>query len=256
VHDHRSRRFGLRSNAGHLGAALVVCLSAGQLAASAPVPPAAATTTATTTTATTTTATGAERASAARTLAAPAPHDRQRKTSVAAAARARAAVAGTAQAANRAERNRAASTPGRTITSRTARVAQQRAVHTVRPVTIRSAAASRILAEARRHIGKPYRWGAAGPRAFDCSGYTRYVFARAVGVRLPHRANSQQYYGRAVARSAARPGDLIFFRSGTRAYHVGIYAGGGYMYDAPRAGKPVGKHRIWSSRYVVRRLVG
>jgi cell wall-associated NlpC family hydrolase len=52
-----------------------------------------------------------------------------------------------------------------------------------------------------------------------------------------------------------RPGDLIFFRSGTHAYHAGIYAGGGYMYDAPRPGRTVGKHKIWSRNYVVRRLV-
>jgi cell wall-associated NlpC family hydrolase len=43
-------------------------------------------------------------------------------------------------------------------------------------------------------------------------------------------------------------------RSGSYGTHVGIYAGGGYMYDAPRPGVRVGKHKIWSTNYVVRRL--
>jgi peptidoglycan DL-endopeptidase CwlO len=73
--------------------------------------------------------------------------------------------------------------------------------------------------------------------------------------KLPHKANAQQRYGKRIPRSQARPGDLIFFRSGSYAYHVAIYAGNGYMYDAPRPGKRVGKHKIWSRNYVVRRLV-
>jgi cell wall-associated NlpC family hydrolase len=104
-------------------------------------------------------------------------------------------------------------------------------------------------------VGRPYRWGAAGPRAFDCSGYTRYVFKKVVKRTLPHKANAQQRYGKAIAKSQARPGDLIFIRSGGYAYHVGIYAGNGYMYDAPRPGTKVGKHKIWSRNYVVRRIV-
>ncbi len=50
--------------------------------------------------------------------------------------------------------------------------------------TGRSAA---VLREAARHAGKPYAYGGNGPGAFDCSGYTRYVFDK-VGVNLPaHR---------------------------------------------------------------------
>jgi len=118
-----------------------------------------------------------------------------------------------------------------------------------------AARAQRVLNEARRHTGKPYRYGAAGPNRFDCSGYTLYVYRKSIGVSLPHKANSQQKKGKAVSKANARPGDLIVFRSGSYGYHVGVYAGGGYMYDSPRPGKTVGKHKIWSNNYVVRRLV-
>lgn len=117
------------------------------------------------------------------------------------------------------------------------------------------ASRAKVVYEARKLIGKPYRYGAAGPSAFDCSGYTKYVYRKAIGAVLPHKANSQQRYGKAIAKSQAQPGDLIVIRSGSYGYHVGIYAGGGYMYDSPKPGSKVGKHKIWTSSYVVRRLV-
>jgi cell wall-associated NlpC family hydrolase len=114
---------------------------------------------------------------------------------------------------------------------------------------------SKVITEAKRHTGAAYRFGASGPRSFDCSGFTMYVFRKAAGKQLPHKANLQQRYGRAVSKSQARPGDLIVVRSGSYGTHAGIYAGNGYMYAAPRAGRTVGMQKIWSRSYVVRRLV-
>ena len=125
--------------------------------------------------------------------------------------------------------------------------------NTVR-VTVKSSAGARVLAEAKRHTGALYLFGASGPRRFDCSGFTQYVYRKAIGKSLPHRANAQQRYGRAVARSQKKVGDLIVFRSGSYGYHVGIYAGNGYIYDSPHSGARVGKHKIWGKNYVVRRL--
>ncbi len=44
---------------------------------------------------------------------------------------------------------------------------------------------SSVVQIAMRYLGRPYRWGAAGPNAFDCSGFTMYVYAQ-VGVGLSH----------------------------------------------------------------------
>jgi cell wall-associated NlpC family hydrolase len=80
---------------------------------------------------------------------------------------------------------------------------------TLRPAT----RASRVVAVAASEVGDWYVFGAAGPTYFDCSGLTLYAF-RAVGVFLPHNANAQKSYGRAVSWAAARPGDT---RVSTRA---------------------------------------
>jgi cell wall-associated NlpC family hydrolase len=58
---------------------------------------------------------------------------------------------------------------------------------------------AKVVAEARKHLGARYRYGASGPRVFDCSGFTKYVYRKATGRVLPHKANSQQKYGKAVA---------------------------------------------------------
>ena len=91
-------------------------------------------------------------------------------------------------------------------------------------------------AVARQLVGRAYRYGAAGPRAFDCSGLTLYVY-RQFGVNLPHRASSQfsERYGRRIAKIGdLLPGDLVFFRNtaGRGITHAAIYVGDGMMVTA------------------------
>jgi len=111
-----------------------------------------------------------------------------------------------------------------------------------------------VVREASRHAGKPYVFGAAGPNSFDCSGFTQYVFAK-FGRALPHSATAQARLGYAIPKAAARPGDLVAFPAGSRMSHIGIYAGNGTMWVARRTGQPVSKQKIYTSRYVVRRIL-
>jgi cell wall-associated NlpC family hydrolase len=122
-------------------------------------------------------------------------------------------------------------------------------------VTVKAAGAAKVLAEASKHKGALYKYGAAGPKRFDCSGFTMYIFKKAGGRKLPHKANSQQKYGKAISKSAKKPGDLIIFRSGSYGYHAAVYAGGGKMWDSPHSGARVSKRKMIGSNYVVRRLV-
>ncbi len=121
-------------------------------------------------------------------------------------------------------------------------------------VTVRASGA-KVLAEAQKHKGKRYVFGASGPNTFDCSGYTMYVYRKAAGKKLPHKANLQQRHGKAVGKGSKRIGDLIVFRSGSYGTHVAIYAGGNYMWAAPNSRTVVKKQKIYSGNYVVRRLV-
>jgi cell wall-associated NlpC family hydrolase len=97
------------------------------------------------------------------------------------------------------------------------------------------------LAFAKAAIGKPYRYGAAGPNAFDCSGLVMSAFKKA-GVRLPRTSAAQSRVGTPVRRDRLQPGDLLFFY--TPVSHVGIYLGEGKMVHASRSGQPVKISRI------------
>lgn len=74
-------------------------------------------------------------------------------------------------------------------------------------------------------LGRKYVWGATGPKSFDCSGFTSYVF-RSQGIELPRTSRMQYTQGEKVDRDKLRAGDLMFFsspRSGRgRVGHVGI----------------------------------
>jgi cell wall-associated NlpC family hydrolase len=112
------------------------------------------------------------------------------------------------------------------------------------------------VTEASHHNGKPYAYGATGPSRFDCSGFTMYVFSR-FGKKLPHNS-AQQYNAAGVAhitKANKMPGDIIFLRSSSGSInHVGIYAGNGKMWDAPKSGDHVRLRAIYSSNYVVGRV--
>ena len=103
-------------------------------------------------------------------------------------------------------------------------------------------AAGGVLAIAAQYQGLMYSYGGTSPSTgFDCSGFTAYVF-RQVGISLPRTAEEQRQAVSPV--SNPQPGDLVFF--GSPAYHVGIYAGNGMMWDSPRSGKAVDLRSIWS----------
>jgi peptidoglycan DL-endopeptidase CwlO len=99
-----------------------------------------------------------------------------------------------------------------------------------------------MLRAALSRQGMPYVWGAAGPRAFDCSGLVQWSFAQA-GIAVPRVADDQALTGPAVPVSQLEPGDLLFYRTepSQPGYisHVAIYLGNGWMIQAPQTGMDV-----------------
>jgi peptidoglycan DL-endopeptidase CwlO len=85
--------------------------------------------------------------------------------------------------------------------------------------------ADSIVAYAKQHLGKPYKYAHAGPDAFDCSGFVSFVFAH-FDIALPRSSRDYMHTGREVPLSEARKGDVIVFTgtrpSERRAGHVGI----------------------------------
>lgn len=106
-----------------------------------------------------------------------------------------------------------------------------------------STAGEVALAFAKEQLGDPYKFGAAGPDTWDCSGLTMKAWA-AAGVRLPHNSAQQYKIGTKVKKDDLQPGDLVFFYSGPS--HVGLYVGDGTIVHAPRPGKKVSYIKVSS----------
>ncbi len=88
-----------------------------------------------------------------------------------------------------------------------------------------------VVETAKKYLGLPYVYGASGPNAFDCSGFTSYVY-RQLGYSLNRTAAAQYSNGVYVAKSDIQPGDLLMFSKGYGISHVGIYMGDGKMIHA------------------------
>ncbi|MDQ1684080.1 MAG: hypothetical protein QOC82_817 [Frankiaceae bacterium] len=114
---------------------------------------------------------------------------------------------------------------------------------------------NQVMYAVQHQLGKPYRYGAAGPSAFDCSGLVQYVYRAALGERLPRSAAAQYAASMHVRITSLRVGDLVFVKYGSSITHVGIYAGHGYWYVAPHTGTVVKLQRIYTTSVVYGRVI-
>ncbi len=116
----------------------------------------------------------------------------------------------------------------------------------------------RVIQTSLSYIGVPYVFGGTTPSGFDCSGFTKYVFASA-GISLPRTADVQYEVGTPVAYNDLMPGDLVFFSTYTYgASHVGIYLGNGRFINASSSrGVAIDSlnSSYWGSRYIGARRV-
>ncbi len=109
--------------------------------------------------------------------------------------------------------------------------------------THKTPARLKALAYAKKQLGDRYRFGAAGPNAFDCSGLTMRAYGKANKKIGGHSATAQ--WRLAKKKHQLRPykhvrkGDLLFYGRPGDVYHVTMYAGKGKMIEAADYGIPV-----------------
>ncbi|MGP4005432.1 NlpC/P60 family protein [Streptomyces sp. 4N124] len=99
-----------------------------------------------------------------------------------------------------------------------------------------TAAGKKAVAYATAQIGKPYEWGAEGPKTYDCSGLTSQAWL-AAGDVIPRTSQEQWKQLKSVDVKDMLPGDLIIYFDD--ASHVAMYIGDGAIVHAPRPGRTV-----------------
>ncbi|MBN6186708.1 C40 family peptidase [Aneurinibacillus sp. BA2021] len=118
-----------------------------------------------------------------------------------------------------------------------------------------SASSESLVSKAISVLGTPYKWGGTSKSGFDCSGFLNYVY-KSEKISLPRTANAMYQRGQAVSRSQLRTGDLVFFKTSSRAAvtHAGMYLSGGrFIHSSSSQGvsiSSINDKYYWGSRYV------
>jgi cell wall-associated NlpC family hydrolase len=130
----------------------------------------------------------------------------------------------------------------------TAQARQAPAATGMRTIEVRAPVrGEQVVRTAKRYLGVRYALGGSTPRAFDCSGFVRWIFAQH-GVRMPRTAKEQAAVGDAPVPGDLQPGDLLFFFGGRGAQHIAVYVGGDTIIHASSSGRRVRLDRFGGTR--------
>lgn len=117
-----------------------------------------------------------------------------------------------------------------------------------------------LYSEYRYWKGTRYALGGMSKRGIDCSGLTHVVYKKRFGIDLPRTTRDQVKTGKWIKQSSLRPGDLVFFKTGSKVRHVGIYVEGNQFLHAStskgvilsKLDNPYWKEKYWHSRRISR----
>ncbi|RHB49360.1 SH3 domain-containing C40 family peptidase [Exiguobacterium sp. AM39-5BH] len=117
-----------------------------------------------------------------------------------------------------------------------------------------SSARTKLVAESKKYLGTPYRYGGTTTSGFDCSGYTGHVYKKAINKSIPRDSRSQYSNSKKVSKSAIQAGDLVFFsHNGSTIQHVGMALSKTQMINSETGGV---KYASFTSGYWAPRYVG
>ncbi|WP_210394953.1 NlpC/P60 family protein [Motiliproteus sediminis] len=136
---------------------------------------------------------------------------------------------------------------------------QPRATATTPPVV--SGNHARVAALYRQHQlwqGTPYLLGGSSRDGIDCSAFVQRTYSTLFDYSVPRTTEAQQRLGTAVPRRQLLPGDLVFFRTGDKVRHVGIYVERGrFLHASTSRGVMLSElnNPYWQRHYIQARRV-
>ena len=93
--------------------------------------------------------------------------------------------------------------------------------------SVETASRTALIAYAQQFLGNPYVYGGTSlTKGADCSGFVMSVFSH-FGISTGRSSRDQAARGKTIPVSEVKPGDLLFYASGSYINHVGIYVGNG-----------------------------
>jgi len=89
-----------------------------------------------------------------------------------------------------------------------------------------------LLEQYSQWAGTPYRYGGQDWSGVDCSGLIQRIYSDLDGTSLPRTTEQLARIGQKVPRHQLQPADLVFFKTGWKQRHAGIYIGNGEFIHA------------------------
>jgi cell wall-associated NlpC family hydrolase len=106
--------------------------------------------------------------------------------------------------------------------------------------------------------GTPYLWGGDSRNGVDCSAFMQVVFKDYFNKQIPRTTEQQMKVGKKIRKKWANIGDLVFFKTGSTTYHVGVMVDDRYFLHAgPSRGVMISdlEDSYWSARYLMARKI-
>ena len=117
----------------------------------------------------------------------------------------------------------------------------------------------KIYLQYQQWKGTKYEKGGLSKKGIDCSGLVYLKYLEKLGIELPRSTELLSQIGKEVKRSELRSGDLVFFKTGPKVCHVGIYIENGkFLHTSEKKGVTISKlsDYYWKDKYSHSRRVG
>lgn len=118
---------------------------------------------------------------------------------------------------------------------------------------------SKLTAFEQHWRGVPYRYGGSNKHGIDCSAFVQQTYRQLTHIQLPRTTTEQAKLGKQIALTQVTSGDLLFFKTGWRTRHVGIYLShSNFMHASTSDGvtisslaSPYWQNAFWQARRII-----
>lgn len=106
--------------------------------------------------------------------------------------------------------------------------------------------------------GVPYLLGGSGYSGIDCSAFMQVIFEDYFSRKIPRTTREQMGVGKNIRKKNVSTGDMVFFKTGAKTYHVGVMVNNEqFLHASTSSGVMISNlnDRYWQETYLTTRRI-